>query len=76
MLDEIPELADVLDARRVIEPHIDRTPLRRYPLLDDELGWLHRHQHQNQPAQRRQLPAELYGTGNDLHEQPAECRRQ
>jgi threonine dehydratase len=38
MLDEIPELADVLDARRVIDPHIDRTPLRRYPLLDDELG--------------------------------------
>jgi threonine dehydratase len=38
MLDEIPELADVLDARRVIAPHIDRTPLRRYPLLDDELG--------------------------------------
>lgn len=38
MLDEIPELADVLDARRVIAPHVDRTPLRRYPLLDDELG--------------------------------------
>jgi threonine dehydratase len=38
MLDEIPELADVLDARRVIAPHIGRTPLRRYPLLDDELG--------------------------------------
>jgi threonine dehydratase len=38
MLDEIPELADVLDAHRVIAPHLDRTPLRRYPLLDDELG--------------------------------------
>jgi threonine dehydratase len=38
MRDQIPELADVLDARRVIAPQIDRTPLRRYPLLDDELG--------------------------------------
>jgi threonine dehydratase len=33
-----PELADVLDARRLIAPYIDRTPLRRYPLLDEPLG--------------------------------------
>jgi threonine dehydratase len=33
-----PELADVLDARRLIEPYLDRTPLRRYPLLDESLG--------------------------------------
>jgi threonine dehydratase len=33
-----PGLADVLDARRRIAPHIDPTPLRRYPLLDEALG--------------------------------------
>jgi threonine dehydratase len=33
-----PELADVLDARRLIGPYLDRTPLRRYPLLDESLG--------------------------------------
>ncbi len=38
MLDGIPELADVLDARRVIAPHLDPTPLRRYPLLDELVG--------------------------------------
>jgi threonine dehydratase len=34
----IPELADVLRARRRIAPHLPRTPLRNYPLLDDLVG--------------------------------------
>src|ERR1700749_2759515 len=34
---ETPELADVLDARRLIAPYLDPTPLRRYPLLDERL---------------------------------------
>lgn len=38
MRDGIPELGDVLDARRLIAPHLDPTPLRRYPLLDELLG--------------------------------------
>ena len=38
MLDGIPELADVLDARRVIAAHLDPTPLRRYPLIDELVG--------------------------------------
>ena len=33
-----PEFQDVLDARRVIQPHIHRTPLRRYPALSDLIG--------------------------------------
>lgn len=36
--DGIPELTDVLQARRVIAPHLDATPLRRYPLLDELVG--------------------------------------
>lgn len=36
--DGIPDLIDVLDARRVIAPHLERTALRRYPLLDDLVG--------------------------------------
>lgn len=35
---KILELADVLDARRLIAPYLDPTPLRRYPLLDEALG--------------------------------------
>jgi threonine dehydratase len=35
---KIPELADVLDARRMIAPYLEPTPLRRYPLLDEALG--------------------------------------
>jgi threonine dehydratase len=38
MLDGIPQLVDVLGARRVIAPHLDPTPLRSYPLLDELLG--------------------------------------
>jgi threonine dehydratase len=38
LLDGIPELADVLDARRLIAEHLEPTPLRRYPLLDELLG--------------------------------------
>ncbi len=38
LLDGIPELADVLDAQRVIAPHLDPTPLRRYPMLDELIG--------------------------------------
>ena len=33
-----PVFQDVLDARRVIQPHIYRTPLRRYPALSDLIG--------------------------------------
>ena len=33
-----PTLADVVDARRVISPHVFRTPLRHYPALDDLIG--------------------------------------
>ncbi len=38
LLDEIPDLGDVLDARATIAPYIDPTPLRRYPLLNELLG--------------------------------------
>lgn len=38
MLDDIPDLADVLDARRMIGPHLDPSPLRSYPTLDELLG--------------------------------------
>jgi threonine dehydratase len=38
VLDEIPELSDVLDARRAIAPHLEPTPLRSYPLLDQLVG--------------------------------------
>ena len=33
-----PVFQDVLDARRVIQPHIYRTPLRRHPALSDLIG--------------------------------------
>jgi threonine dehydratase len=33
-----PTLADVLDARRVIGPHLPRTALHRYPLIDELVG--------------------------------------
>jgi threonine dehydratase len=35
---EIPTFADVLEARRRIEPHLRPTPLFRYPVLDELLG--------------------------------------
>jgi threonine dehydratase len=35
---EIPHLGDVLEARAMIAPYIDPTPLRRYPLLNELLG--------------------------------------
>jgi threonine dehydratase len=35
---EEPTIADVLSARRAIEPYIHRTPLRHYPLLSDLIG--------------------------------------
>jgi len=38
VLDEIPELSDVLDARRVIAPYLVPTPQWRYPLLDELVG--------------------------------------
>ncbi len=38
LTDSSPQLIDVLKARRVIAPHLDPTPLRRYPLLDQLLG--------------------------------------
>jgi threonine dehydratase len=41
------ELGDVFDARRVIAPHLDPTPLRRYPLLDDLTGTETHVKHEN-----------------------------
>ena len=38
MIVKEPVFQDVLDARRVIQAHIDRTPLRRYPALSDLIG--------------------------------------
>src|SRR5215469_5693817 len=38
MFDGVPQLDDVLDARRVIAPHLTPTPMRRYPLLDQLIG--------------------------------------
>ncbi len=38
MQDGIPDLGDVLDARRVIAPYLEPTPLRSYPALDEMLG--------------------------------------
>jgi len=38
VLDEIPDLGDVLDARGVIARYLDPTPLRSYPLLNQVLG--------------------------------------
>ncbi|MEX2237228.1 MAG: threonine/serine dehydratase [Dehalococcoidia bacterium] len=34
----VPTLADVLEARKRIEPHLRRTPLHSYPALDELLG--------------------------------------
>jgi threonine dehydratase len=36
--DGVPVLADVLRARRRIAPHLARTPLHNYPLLDELVG--------------------------------------
>jgi threonine dehydratase len=38
MSDQIPQLRDVLDARRIIAPFLDPTPVRRYPSLDGLVG--------------------------------------
>jgi threonine dehydratase len=38
MESQIPTLADVLEARRRISPHLARTPLYRYPHLDELVG--------------------------------------
>jgi threonine dehydratase len=38
MESQIPTLADVLEARRRISPHLSRTPLYRYPHLDEVVG--------------------------------------
>ena len=37
-MDQAPELRDVLDAQRLLAPYLDRTPLRRYPILDALAG--------------------------------------
>jgi threonine dehydratase len=34
----IPTIIDILDARRVISPHLNRTPLHHYPTLSELLG--------------------------------------
>jgi threonine dehydratase len=36
--DGVPQLGDVLDARRVISAYLDRTPVRSYPLLSRLVG--------------------------------------
>jgi len=38
MTPEAATFADVVSARRVVSPHIFRTPLRHYPALDDLIG--------------------------------------
>lgn len=38
MSDSLPGLRDVLDARHVIAPFLDPTPLRGYPALDEAVG--------------------------------------
>jgi threonine dehydratase len=48
VLHEIPDLGDVLDARGVIAPYLNRTPLRRYPLLNELLGADAFAKHENQ----------------------------
>jgi threonine dehydratase len=47
MFDEVPQLDDVLDARRVIAPYLTPTPLRRYPLLDGLVGTATLVKHEN-----------------------------
>jgi len=45
-----PTIADVLDARRRIAPHIVRTPLHHYPALDDLVGARIHVKHENHQA--------------------------
>jgi len=45
----IPDLAEVLAARRRIEPHLKLTPLYRYPALDALTGARVRVKHENHP---------------------------
>ena len=50
--DDAPDLADVLAARRRIEPHLPRTPFRRSPLLAELVGadvWV-KHENHNPTA--------------------------
>jgi threonine dehydratase len=44
---ELPSFADVLAARRRIAPHLARTPLHRYPALDELLGFAAHVKHEN-----------------------------
>jgi threonine dehydratase len=43
----IPTLADVLEARRRIAPHLPPTPLREYPALSDAVGAMVLAKHEN-----------------------------
>jgi threonine dehydratase len=45
-----PTIADVLDARRRIQPYVVRTPLHHYPALDDLIGAAVYVKHENHQA--------------------------
>jgi threonine dehydratase len=44
---ELPTFIDVLEARARIAPHLQRTPLHRYPALDELLGFAAHVKHEN-----------------------------
>jgi len=44
---ELPTFVDVLEARARIAPHLPRTPLHRYPALDELLGFAAHVKHEN-----------------------------
>jgi threonine dehydratase len=44
---QLPTFADVLEARKRIAPHLARTPLHRYPALDELLGFAAHVKHEN-----------------------------
>jgi threonine dehydratase len=44
---QLPTFVDVLEARARIAPHLARTPLHRYPALDDLLGFAAHVKHEN-----------------------------
>jgi threonine dehydratase len=44
---QLPTFSDVLEARKRIAPHLARTPLHRYPALDELLGFAAYVKHEN-----------------------------
>jgi threonine dehydratase len=69
---QVPTMADVLDAREHIAPHLPRTPLLNHPLLDELLGTQTFAKHENQ------LPTgafKVQGGVNLLSHLPEDVRR-